>query len=183
MSANSEKYRTAVAGFSSVVDSVTNWSAASPCEGWSAGDVVGHVIGGLQVISGTETGQEPERRNPSANVKEGAAQAYASARDAALGALNDTNLAKMVESPRGPMPLDQMIGTFLTPDVLIHTWDLAKSAGIAVTLDGQLVEETYNALLPIDEMVRQPGVFGPKLEPPAGADAQTKLVCFVGRMP
>jgi uncharacterized protein (TIGR03086 family) len=183
MSTNSDKYRTAVAGFSSVVDSVKDWSATSPCDGWSASDLVGHVIGGLQVVSGTETGQEPERNDPSANVKGGAAEAFATARDAALGALNETNLGKMVESPMGPMPLDQMMGMFLTPDILIHTWDLAKSAGVNVTLDVQLVDETYNALLPLDEMIRQPGVFGPKIEPPAGADAQTKLVCFTGRTP
>lgn len=183
MSANSDKYQKAVAGFSSIVDEVTDWSAPSPCEDWSASDLVGHVIGGLQVVSSVETGAEPERRDPSANVKGGAAQAFAAARDAALGALTEGNLGQTVQSPMGPMPLDQMLGMFLTPDVLIHTWDLGTAAGIKVALDEQLVDETYNALLPLDEMIRAPGVFGPKVEPPTGADAQTKLMCFLGRNP
>lgn len=30
-------------------------------------------------------------------------------------------------------------------------------------------------------MIRMPGVFGPKVEPPPGADLQTRLLCFTGR--
>ena len=92
MSTNSDKFRTALSGFSSVVDSVADWSAVSPCDGWSASDVVGHVIGGLQVISGVESGEEAERRDPSANVKGGAAKDFETARDAALGALSEQKL-------------------------------------------------------------------------------------------
>jgi hypothetical protein len=33
----------------------------------------------------------------------------------------------------GQIPLDQQVGRFSTPDVLIHTWDLAKAAGIDET--------------------------------------------------
>lgn len=72
---------------------------------------------------------------------------------------------------------------FSTPDVLIHTWDLAWAAGIDVKLDGDLVRETYDALLPMDAMIRAANVFGPKVEPPAGADLQTTLLCFTGRQP
>jgi hypothetical protein len=60
---------------------------------------------------------------------------------------------------------------------------LAKTAGIDVKLDPALVDEVYNALLPIDAMIRMPNVFGPKVEPPAGADPQTLLICFTGRQP
>jgi hypothetical protein len=30
-------------------------------------------------------------------------------------------------------------------------------------------------------MLRQPGAFGPKVDPPAGADLQTEFLCFLGR--
>jgi hypothetical protein len=36
---------------------------------------------------------------------------------------------------------------------------------------------------PMDEMMRQGDAFGPKVEPPAGADEQTKLIAFTGRRP
>jgi uncharacterized protein (TIGR03086 family) len=181
MSTNSDNFRTAIGGFSTVVGSVGDWSAPSPCDDWTARDVVGHVIGGLQVISGVQTGKTPERRDPGANAGDDPAGAFRKQRDLALDALTEANVAKSVESPMGAMPLDQMMGMFLIPDVLIHTWDLGTAAGVAVQLDPRLVEDTYNALLPIDAMVRAPGVFGPKVEPPPNADAQTKLMCFVGR--
>ena len=33
----------------------------------------------------------------------------------------------------------------------------------------------------MDAMIRQPSVFGPKVEPPNGADVQTEFLCFLGR--
>src|SRR4051812_12813653 len=53
MSESSDKYRRAITRFSDVVDSVPSdkWSSPSPCEGWTAAHVVGHVIGGTQMIS------------------------------------------------------------------------------------------------------------------------------------
>lgn len=81
----------------------------------------------------------------------------------------------------GDMPLDQILGMFLTNDLVIHTWDLAQAAGISVELDPELVEDAYNSLVRVDAMIRQPNIFGPKVEPPADADPTTKLMCFAGR--
>jgi uncharacterized protein (TIGR03086 family) len=185
MSANSDKYRRAVAGFSAIVDAVPadKWAAVSPCADWTAREVVGHVIGGSQMVSGVVTGHTPDFSNPTGAAGDDPAASYSKARDLALGALTEDNLAKNVQSPMGEIPLDQQIGMFSTPDVVIHTWDLAKAVGIDVKLDADLVQEIYDALLPIDEMIRAPNVFGPKVEPPAGADLQTTLMCFTGRQP
>ncbi|HWW53998.1 MAG TPA: TIGR03086 family metal-binding protein [Acidimicrobiales bacterium] len=185
MSENSDKYRRAVAGLSAVVNAVPadKWSAPSPCEGWTASHVIGHVISGTQMITTVVTGKSPEFGDPAAVAGDDPAAAFAKARDLALDALTEENLGKPVQSPMGEMPLDQQVAMFSTPDVLIHTWDLARAAGVDVRLDPQLVKETYEALLPIDAMIRMPNVFGPKVEPPAGADAQTVLICFVGRQP
>ena len=49
------------------------------------------------------------------------------------------------------------------------------------SLDQGAVEGALSGLLPLDAMLRQPGVFGAKVEAPAGADAQTQLLCFLGR--
>lgn len=175
MSDNSDKYRRAVDGFSRVVDKVPadKWSAASPCEEWTARDVLAHVVGGMHHVAGGG-GDAP-------SLDDDPAAAYAKARDAALGSLSDERLASNVQSPMGEIPLDQLLQRFITPDTLVHTWDLATAAGIDVKLDPQLVEETYEALLPLDEMIRMAGVFGPKVEPPEGADLQVRLVCFSGR--
>jgi uncharacterized protein (TIGR03086 family) len=185
MSENSDKYRRAVAGFTAVVDKVPadKWSAQSPCEKWTARHVVGHVIGGSQMISAVQTGETPDYSDPEKTAGDDPAASYAAARDLALSTLNDEYLNTTVQGPMGEMSLDALIGMILTNDVLIHTWDLAQAAGVDVSLDPELAEGAYNGLQRVDEMVRGDNIFGPKVEPPAGADIQTKLICFTGRTP
>ena len=41
----------------------------------------------------------------------------------------------------------------------------------------------YEGMLPMDEVLRQSGQYGPRVEVPDDADAQTKLLAFIGRTP
>ena len=41
--------------------------------------------------------------------------------------------------------------------------------------------DVFEALKPMDEAMRGPGAFGPKVEAPPDADEQTQLLCFLGR--
>jgi hypothetical protein len=79
------------------------------------------------------------------------------------------------------MPVGQVIGRFVTMDLLVHTWDLARTIGSDERLDEDSVRQAYEALKPMDAMIRQPNFFGPKLEPPLGADLQTEFLYFLGR--
>jgi hypothetical protein len=65
-------------------------------------------------------------------------------------------------------------------DLLVHTWDLARAVRADERLDEDSVSRAYEALKPMDAMIRQPNVFGPKLEPPLGADLQTEFLYFLG---
>ena len=90
-------------------------------------------------------------------------------------------LAEEVDGPVGKMPVGQIISQFVTMDLLVHTWDLARAVGADEHLDEDAVGSAYEALKPMDAMIRQPKVFGPKLAPPPGADAQTEFLYFLGR--
>ena len=74
-------------------------------------------------------------------------------------------LDQMVPSPLGDdeIPAAMMLG-ILTSDTLIHTWDLARSIGVDVELDQDLLQRTWDGLVPIEEMLRRPDVFGPAVE-------------------
>jgi uncharacterized protein (TIGR03086 family) len=184
MSPTRDKYYRAVAGLSAVVEGVPadGWSACTPCSGWTARELVSHLIGGFEAISAVDGGPAPGPEGEAGTAAD-AALAYAGARDRALAALTDENLAMLVPGPAGDITLEQKVAMFCTPDVLLHTWDLAKAAGIEVALDSELVHETYEALLPLDAMLRSEAVFGPKVDPPPGADEQARLLCFTGRRP
>lgn len=144
-----ERYRTAVSGFSAIVDAIPRdkWTAPSPCEGWTAKHVVGHVMGTMSRITGDVGVGAATGTDPAEQAGDDPAAAYAATRDAALSALTPENLAKMTPGPRGEMPLEQIIEVFYAPDVLIHTWDLARSVGLPVTLDERLVKDAYDRLL------------------------------------
>ncbi|MGP0110362.1 MAG: TIGR03086 family metal-binding protein [Acidimicrobiales bacterium] len=175
-----EKYRLVSSGFDAAVRAVTpdKWEAQTPCEQWRARDVVAHVVEGHRgVIAGVRGGEsEP------LGADEDPRQAWEIASRAMDEITGDPEaVAKEVDGPTGRMPVGEIIGRFVTMDLLVHTWDLARTVGADERLDEDSVRSAYEALKPMDAMIRQPNVFGPKLEPPLDADLQTEFLYFLGR--
>ena len=102
-------------------------------------------------------------------------------RDGLLAAVDSADLTQNLPGPFGPMPAEQIIGRFMSMDILVHTWDLARAVGGDEQLDADAVERAYSGLKPMDAMIRQPGIFGPKIEPAEGDDLQTEFLKFLGR--
>ena len=180
------RYATVLDGFERVLTAVPAgaWENPSPCAGWAAIDVAGHVIGGVRLISMLAEGVElPERTSVRAPAGNDPVAAFAAARAATTAVLAlETVLDRVVDGPVGPMPLQILIEQFMTGEVLVHTWDLARAAGVDVELDPELVEDTFARWEPIDgPQMRSEGVFGPRLEAPEGASRQDRLMAFLGR--
>ncbi len=185
MSEGQEKYTRALDGAQNVIDMVKDdqWEAQSPCEDWAAIDVVGHLVGGMRMVSSFATTGESGLSafpDPRANAGDDPKAAFASARKEMEATLTPDSLARVVPSPFGEMPLDNFLGIIML-DGIAHTWDISKAIGYDVTLEPDLVHEAFENVKPIDAMLRQPNLFGPKVEPPAGADEQTQLMAFLGR--
>ena len=69
----------------------------------------------------------------------------------------------------------------LTADHLIHGWDLAEATGGDTTLDPELMDYVSAWAVPIEDALKASGSYGDKIEPPADADPQTKLLAVFGR--
>ncbi len=67
-------------------------------------------------------------------------------------------------------------------DHLIHAWDLARGIGAHEVLDPELVDVCYQRSKPQEDALKSFGVFGGKVEPPPGADQQTRLLAVFGRV-
>jgi uncharacterized protein (TIGR03086 family) len=175
-----DRYRQVSNGFDAAVRAVTpdKWEAQSPCEEWRARDVVAHVVAGHRgVIAGIRGGD-----SEALGADEDPVEAWENASRTIDEITGDPEaLAKEMDGPTGRMPAGQIIGQFVTMDVLVHTWDLARAVGADERLHEDSVARAYEALKPVDAMIRQPHVFGPKLEPPPGADLQTEFLYFLGR--
>ena len=78
----------------------------------------------------------------------------------------------------GTSSFERFTGMFGVGDVLVHAWDLARATGLDERLDEDEVHRLFTMMEPNDAMMRQGTAFGPKVEPPPGADEQTKLLAF-----
>lgn len=180
MSESVERFELAAAGFDERVQAVApeQWGAQSPCDDWKARDVVAHVVGNYRSMAAQAGGGEAS----SMGDDEDPGQAWSAAYQQMQDLTKDPDaLATSVTGPTGPTPLEQMMGGLMAMDTHIHTWDLARAVGGDERLDSGIVHFATEMLTPMDDMLRRPGVFGPKLDPPSGADEQTQLLYFLGR--
>lgn len=175
-----DRYRQVSNGFDATVRAVTpdKWETQSPCEQWRARDVVAHVVAGHRGVIAEVRGGESKPL--------GADEDPAGAWEEASRTIDEITadpevLAKEIDGPTGRMPAGQIIDQFVTMDMLVHTWDLARAVGADEHLDEDSVRRAYEAVKPMDAMIRQPYLFGPKLEPPPAADLQTEFLYFLGR--
>jgi uncharacterized protein (TIGR03086 family) len=174
-----ERYTNLADQFGARVEATADdkWDAAAPCEEWKARDVVDHILGSQRAVIAAVTGAEPAgaEGDPKAQWR----ATYAAFKDAVAqpGALQKT-----MQGPMGETPIEMMIGRFLSSDVLVHTWDLARAVGGDEKLDATAVTQAYSGLKPMDAMIRQPGIFGPKVESAADADEQEEFLNFLGRV-
>ena len=182
------RFETVAAGFTARVAAVPAdaWERPAPCDGWVARDVVRHLVGWLAGPGfllgtfGVETGPIPP-------VETDPAGAWAVVRDAIQRALEDPAIATRVEDcgPPGRLSLEGAVDMTCTPDVLIHTWDLARATGLDERLDPDEVRRQLAGIdaLPseVDEAMRSSGHYGPRVVVADDADEQTRLLAFMGR--
>jgi uncharacterized protein (TIGR03086 family) len=177
----SDHYRRLAAAFTTRVEAVPSdrWESPSPCEGWTARDVVRHVVEGSSRFFHLIGLPAPD--GPS--VDEDPALAWAATSVEVQAALDDPRRAQTEYDSQtmGRSTFEQAVETFGTFDLFIHGWDLARAAGLDERLDPDEVHRLYEKVQPMDQMLRTPGVCGPKLEPPPDADEQTRLLAFLGR--
>lgn len=175
-----DRFRAMAADFSARVEAVPSdrWESPSPCEDWTARDVVRHMVGNVEFFFGA-IGRE---RPPAPSVDNDPVGAWTVARDAMQAALDDPAVAGTeYDGFFGRTTLEASVDQFMCVDLLVHAWDLARATGGDERLDTGEVHRVFEALQPLDEVLRAPNAFGPKVEPPAGADEQARLLAFLGR--
>jgi uncharacterized protein (TIGR03086 family) len=177
-----ERHRRIAAGFTARVEGADDWDAPAPVPGWTARDVVRHLVEWLPGFLSSGAGVTlPAGPGPGADPA-GAWRAHAGAVQALL---DDPGTAdRTLSNPHlGDLPLDQAIDRFYTTDVFMHTWDLARATGQDETLEAEMCAALVAGMEPMDEMLRASGQYGPAVPVPADADPQTRLIGFIGRDP
>jgi uncharacterized protein (TIGR03086 family) len=177
-----ERHRRIAAGFTDRVRGAKRWDAPAPVAGWTARDVVRHLVEWFPPFLAGGTGIElPAGPGPDDDP----VAAWETQCAAVQKLLDDPDSPQrlLVNPHIGEVPLDQAIDRFYTSDVFMHTWDLARATG----QDDQIEPEFCAALLagmePMDDLLRSSGQYGPAVPTPDDADAQTRMLGFIGRDP
>lgn len=159
------------------------WDNPTPCTEWTVRDLVNHVTSGdlwVAPLLAGKTLEEVGDRFEGDVLGDDPKAAWAQARSGATAAVQEASLDQSVHTSMGPMPAHNYLGQMFG-DHLIHAWDLARGIDADDRLDPELVEECDRTMRPHEEMIRAAGVFGDRVEPPSGADAQARLLALVGR--
>lgn len=175
-----DRYRRVADGFTRRVDGVAEdqWDAATPCPDWTVRELAAHVVGVHRRVVASVDGAPPPDVDPHGDLP---AQ-WRSASGAVSAALEDPERAgTTVRGMFGEQSFESLVGRLVCADTLFHTWDLARATDQDERLDPEAMATALQFLEPLDDGIRAPGGFGPKLDPPPGADEQARFLAFGGR--
>ena len=158
------------------------WEAPSPVEEWTARDVVRHLVEWFPSFLSAGTGIDLP---PGPSVDDDPAGAWRHLQVQVQALLDDPASTGRVLSNRhiGDVALPQAVSQFFTSDVFMHTWDLARATGQDDTLDPERCAAMLAGMEPIEDVMRDSGQYGARVVVPDDADAQTRMLGFIGRDP
>jgi uncharacterized protein (TIGR03086 family) len=180
MSEIAERYRRLSELFAARIAAVPpdRWQDPSPCEGWTALDVVRHVVdsqGRFLSLVGRELGPVPD-------VAADPAAAWDAARAKVLADLDDPVRADAeYDGMFGRGTFAGAVDRFGNTDLVVHAWDLARATGQDARLDPDDVRRVLAATADLSDSMRARGAFGPAVEVPNDADEQTRMLAHLGR--
>jgi uncharacterized protein (TIGR03086 family) len=177
-----ERHRRIAGAFADRVRGVAVWDVPAPVDGWTARDVVRHLVdwfppflaggAGVELPAGPAVDDDP-------------IAAWQAQYDGVQAVLDDkATPGRLLSNPHiGEVPLDQAIDRFYTADVFMHTWDLARATGQDDRLEDEFCALLLGGMEPIEEMMRASGQYGPRVPVSAQAGPQIRMLGFIGRDP
>ena len=162
------EYRAACDAFAGALRAVgDHWDAPTPAKEGTAGEVTDHVFGSHESLL-----LRPLEVMPDGPVGDRVAQW-----DAILGALVP------VLERSGALDRRELLVGVLATDVLVHSWDLCRAAGVTIPLDPALCQSGYERALANREVLEQAGAIERVNAVRDDAPIQDRLLGLFGRNP
>jgi uncharacterized protein (TIGR03086 family) len=182
MSSRSDRYRRLAQALADKIRSVPEerWPSPSPCPGWTARDVVRHLV----QTQGMFAGFVGLTLEPGPDVDSDPVGAWASASSQLQACLDDPDTAeRQFQGFSGATTLAEAVDLFLCFDLNVHGWDLSRAAGLDDRIDPAELDRLWESVEAFGDQIRSDGAFGPPVNVPAGAPEQDKLLAHLGRDP
>lgn len=177
-----DRHRAVASDFTTLVERVTDWDVPAPVEGWDAREIVRHLV---EWLPGMLAGGSPVRLEDAPGVDDDPVVAWRHLSDQVQELLDDPETVGITYSSQmfDDMAVPAVIDQFWTPDVFMHSWDLARATGQSVDLDPRFAAGLHHGLAQMGPALRDSGQFGEQQPVPAGADEIDQLIAFIGRDP
>lgn len=157
----------------------------SPCDGWTVGQLGGHLVDGALYFGRCVAGQAPELTDeqPRSLGERTAAEFDAAARFTLTAFGEPGVLDQQHQFAFGPTP-GWVIANISLSESLIHGWDLARATGAPYAPDDAVVDAVarFQGRSSEDDL-RAEGMFAPAVPAPRSASAFEELLAFTGREP
>ncbi|MGX5657309.1 TIGR03086 family metal-binding protein [Geodermatophilus nigrescens] len=172
-------YASALEPLLAVADAVpaAGWDAPTPCEGWSARDVVTHLVDTQREFltgRGIDLGPAPDVTADPA----GALRAHAGR---VLTAVGDPAVADAAyDGFFGPTTVGATLEQFYVWDLVVHRWDLATATGQDAALSGAELDRIETGAASWGDALYMEGICQ-RVEAPADAGRQARVLALLGR--
>lgn len=180
--APADRYRVVARGFTQLVDAVPDWDAPAPVAGWTARDVVWHLVDWFPALMSSGSAivlpvRDPDDSHPAESWR---------ILDAAVQVMLDdpgTADAPFAHQYLGEMTVVAATDMVYTPDVFMHSWDLARAAGLPLELDADFAATLLAGMESMEDVIRSSGHYGTRTPVAQDASIEEQLVAFIGRDP
>ena len=156
----------------------SDWARPSPCAGWTAADVVAHLVDTQRDFLGThgaDLGAAPDVTADPA----GAWRAH-TARVAA--ALSDDDLpARGFDGFFGPTTVGATFLQFYVWDMLVHRWDVARAAGVDAGLTADELDRIEEGAESFGPALYMDGICQGAVPAPEDAGREVAVLARLGR--
>jgi uncharacterized protein (TIGR03086 family) len=173
------QYRTAARPLTEVIDAVPPeaWSRPSPCEDWTARDVVGHLIEtqrSLLAEHGVDLGPAPDADDPAAAWRAHCGRVTAALADDAVPAI-------AFDGFFGPTTLGDTLVQFYVWDMVVHRWDIATAVGAGTSFSDDELDRVARGIEGFGDALYMEGICKPGVDVPDDADRAARLLARLGR--
>jgi len=180
MTSTAKLYEAALRPLTAVVEAVQpdDWNAPSPCEGWTARDVVRHIVETQREMlngHGVDLGNAPD-------LEADTAGAWRDHTNRVLEALADATLVgRAYDGHFGPTKVGETLEQFYVWDMYVHRWDLARAAGLNAELTHAELDRIEQGADSFGEALYMDGICRPSLHADASSDRTSRVLARLGR--
>ncbi len=177
MNDTARRHRDRADRLADVLDHGTDFDAPSPCNGWTARDVVHHVV--------TTQADLLDRHGfgvPAVDVTDDPAAAWRTHTDHVVATLERPEVVEhRYDGMAGPTTIGDTITTYYGFDLLVHRWDLGAALDVPVAFTDDELDAIESSAAAFGDAIRMEGVCGPAIDVDPSAPRQVRVLGHLGR--